>query len=65
MTLNEMITSLQNLQAQGHGDKLVYSHSASGDCGELGYPSVTARVEGDGPFDFEVGEEYIGVYAGN
>ena len=67
MTLDKFIKKLQELQAQGHGDKKVYyRHGASGDCGPLSTAYVTDDVDECGPFDLdEDGEEYISVYAGN
>lgn len=67
MTLNAFIAELQQLQAQGHGNKQVYyRRGSSGDCGTLSSAHVSDRVDDEcGPFDLEDGEEYISVYAGN
>lgn len=66
MKLAEFIRRLQAIEAQGHGDKSVfYRHGASGDCGELSSAHVTDRVDDQGPFDLEDGEEYVSIYAGN
>jgi hypothetical protein len=66
MTLNEFIEQLQKLQAEGHGDKLVfYRHGSSGDCGELSSAFISDEVNECGPFDLDDGQEYISIYAGN
>lgn len=67
MTLTQFIKQLQELEAQGHGDKEVfYRHGASGDCGPLSSAHVTSEVDEQcGPFDLDKGQEYISIYAGN
>ncbi len=68
MKLKDFIANLQKLEAEGHGDKLVfYRHGASGDCGLLNSAHVTDEIDDDtGPFDYiDEGEEYISIYAGN
>jgi len=67
MTLDKFIQNLQNLQAEGHGDKEVfYRHGASGDCGPLSSACITDEVDDScGPFDLEDGEMYVSIYAGN
>jgi hypothetical protein len=66
MNLDLFIEHLQKLQAEGHGEKQVYyRRGSSGDCGELSYAHVTDRVDECGPFDLDVGEEYIQIYAGS
>lgn len=69
MTLNNLISRLQDLQAQGHGNlDVFYRHGASGDSGPLGHPS---QEEIDGSedcgdlVDMDIGEKYISIYAGN
>lgn len=59
-TLNELIKTLTDLQAKGHGDKQVYyRHGAFGKCGKLSYSFVTSHVSENGPFDLDSGEEYV------
>ena len=68
MKLKDFIANLQKLEAEGHGDKLVfYRHGASGDCGLLSNAYVTDEIDDStGPFDYvDEGEEYISIYAGN
>ena len=66
MTLDKFIEQLQKLQAQGHGDKIVfYRHGASGDCGELRSARISNEVSECGPFDLDDGQEYVSIYAGN
>lgn len=68
MKLKDFIANLQKLEAEGHGDKLVfYRHGASGDCGLLSSAYVTDEIDDStGPFDYvDEGDEYISIYAGN
>lgn len=66
MTVNEMITALQRLQHEGHGNLPVfYRHGASGDCGPLGSAHVTCETDQSGPFDLPFGQPYVSIYAGN
>lgn len=66
MKLNKLLVHLQQLQYEGHGEKEVfYRHGASGDCGPIGSPHVTDRVDECGPFDLEEGEQYVSIYVGN
>ena len=69
MKLDQFIKQLQKLQAEGHGDlEVFYRHGASGDAGPLGH---ARQEEIDGTedcgelCDWEEGEKYISIYAGN
>lgn len=65
MTLDDFVTGLQKLQAEGHGALPVfYRHGASGDCGELSSAHVTDHVEDTGPFDLLAPGLYVSIYAG-
>lgn len=66
MNVNQLIVHLQTLQYAGHGEtKIFYRHGASGDCGPVGTPHVTDRVDEAGPFDLNEGEKYVSLYVGN
>jgi hypothetical protein len=66
MKLKDFIANLQQLEAQGHGDKEVfYRHGASGDCGPLSSAFISDEVDYCGPFDLDEGQEYVSIYAGN
>lgn len=66
MTLNEVIENLTKLRDKGHGEaQVMYRHGASGDCGDIGHPHMTDRVDECGPFDLEPGEQYVSLYVGN
>tara|TARA_R110002126_G_C10490983_1_gene504908 strand:+ start:148084 stop:148290 length:207 start_codon:yes stop_codon:yes gene_type:complete len=68
MTLNELITELQNLALEGNGDLSVYAtHGASGACDEVGNPFVrqTTGEELGELCDEEVGTPYVDIYIGN
>jgi hypothetical protein len=65
MNLNKLKEKIDALVAAGHGEKQVfYRHSASGDCGPVNGPSVSADVDDCGPFDIEDGEEFIKISVG-
>lgn len=65
-TVNDILRQFLKLAEEGHGDKQVfYRHGASGDCGPLGSPHVTDRVDECGPFDLAEGEKYVSLYVGN
>ena len=66
MTVSELIIHLKKFEAIGYGGALIYyRHGASGDCGPVGTPHVTTRVDDQGPFDLREGEEYMSLYVGH
>ncbi len=66
MTLNEFISNLITLQAQGHGELPVYSsHGCSGVIEALSYAHVEEVEDEDyGPYGLEIGKKYISIYTG-
>jgi hypothetical protein len=67
MKLSEFIKQLSALEAQGHGDLVVYyRHGSSGDCGRLSSARLAhVNVDGDEQGPFDVKGHFIFVYAGN
>jgi hypothetical protein len=66
MTVSGLLKYLEKIKAAGHGDiQIFYRHSASGDCGPIGTPYVTNRVDDFGPFDLEGGEVYLALSVGH
>lgn len=64
-TLSVLIQELQELETKGYGDKKIfYSHSSSGDTGNINGAYVTDYVGEAGPFDLDDGEEYISLSVG-
>lgn len=68
MSLDELIKHLSELSMAGKGHLEVFAcHGASGAVDPVGHPYLGKIVgnEDCGPFDMEIGEEFIEIYTGN
>lgn len=62
MTLTKFIKKLQELEAQGHGEKKVFGvKSSSGAAYEVDGAFISDYVGDAGPFDLEPDEEYVDI----
>lgn len=67
-TLTELISALQKLAAEGHGDLPVYAtHGASGASDPVGSPDIqkTTGAELGELCELDVGTPYVDIYIGN